>query len=130
MDFNNATEFLINLDYKELLRHGSSYLKEVRMEEMTDNLYAYPDPGAKTVYTRYDLFDNDNHRESMISGGLGESLLLQDHFGGGSQMRQPRPYNKRESAQFVKVPQDELGKPGSFDMSRPVSTQVSGSGLR
>lgn len=42
IDFSNAIDFLVNLDYKELLIDGESYVKEVKIENINNNLYQYP----------------------------------------------------------------------------------------
>ena len=71
MDFNNATDFLINLDYKELLRNGVVYLQKVRITEIKNNLFQYPDKTAQTQYTKYDVFGaGTNNHDSFVSQGL------------------------------------------------------------
>ena len=45
VDFSNAIDFLVNLDYKELLIDGESYVKDVKIDKINNNLYQYPTKG-------------------------------------------------------------------------------------
>ena len=57
VDFSNAIDFLVNLEYKELLIDGENYIKDVRIETIQNNLYQYPTKGeGKSQYTCYDIF--------------------------------------------------------------------------
>jgi hypothetical protein len=61
IDFSNAVDFLLNLEFKELIIGGESYVQEVKYEAIKNNVYEYTTKTRKSsAVNSYEIFKADS----------------------------------------------------------------------
>ena len=57
IDLKNAIDYLVSLDWDSLEQEGASYLRSVKLEQVTTNKFKYPETyDSQSQHTNFDIF--------------------------------------------------------------------------